>query len=122
MYNYGISLKWGVNMTQEEQTNVAATKKKFYKKWWFWAIIIIFVIAISSSGGKSKESVADTNKLATAQPASADTVKKPNVPVEYMSALAKAETYSATMHMSKQGLYDQLVSSYGEQFTPQAAQ
>ena len=44
------------------------------------------------------------------------------MPTEYISALKKAETYSDMMHMSKQGIYDQLVSEYGEQFSPEAAQ
>lgn len=46
--------------------------------------------------------------------------KKP--PVEYTNALRKAESYSKTMHMSKQGIYDQLTSEYGEQFPADAAQ
>ena len=41
---------------------------------------------------------------------------------EYKNALKKAETYSNTMHMSKQGIYDQLTSEYGEQFPADAAQ
>lgn len=44
------------------------------------------------------------------------------VPVEYESALTQANQYSDLMHMSKQGIYDQLVSEYGGQFTPEAAQ
>lgn len=44
------------------------------------------------------------------------------MPTEYISALKKAESYSDMMHMSKQGIYDQLVSEYGEQFSPEAAQ
>lgn len=47
---------------------------------------------------------------------------EPAVPVEHMSALKKAQTYSDLMHMSKAGLYDQLTSEYGEQFTAEAAQ
>lgn len=46
--------------------------------------------------------------------------KKPSV--EYTNALRKAETYSKTMHMSKQGIYDQLTSEYGEKFPADAAQ
>ena len=38
------------------------------------------------------------------------------------NALASAENYSDTMHMSKQGIYDQLTSEYGEKFTPEEAQ
>lgn len=45
-----------------------------------------------------------------------------DVPREYKNALAKAESYSSMMHMSKQGIYDQLTSEYGEKFTPEAAQ
>ena len=44
------------------------------------------------------------------------------VPAEYESALKKAQSYSDMMHMSKAGLYDQLTSEYGEQFSAEAAQ
>ena len=44
------------------------------------------------------------------------------VPQEYRNALQKAEIYSDTMYMSKQGIYDQLVSEYGENFPAEAAQ
>lgn len=62
------------------------------------------------------------------QPKSAETTKqttKPkeaSVPAEYNSALAQAETYSDTMHMSQKGIYDQLTSDYGGQFSAAAAQ
>ncbi len=45
-----------------------------------------------------------------------------SVPTEYQSALTKAGTYSDMMHMSKQGIYDQLTSEYGEDFSAEAAQ
>lgn len=45
-----------------------------------------------------------------------------NVPTEYKSALKKAESYSETMHMSKAGIYDQLISEYGEKFSVEAAE
>lgn len=38
---------------------------------------------------------------------------------EYENALKKAEMYAKTMHMSKQGVYDQLTSEYGENFLRQ---
>lgn len=41
---------------------------------------------------------------------------------EQKNALKKAETYSNSMHMSKQRIYQQLTSSYGEGFTNEAAQ
>ncbi|MCU1544942.1 MAG: hypothetical protein JWP30_42 [Homoserinimonas sp.] len=46
----------------------------------------------------------------------------PAVPVEYMSALNKADSYANMMHMSKAGLFGQLTSEFGEQFSPEAAQ
>lgn len=45
-----------------------------------------------------------------------------NVPTEYKSALRSAKNYSDMMHMSKQGIYDQLTSEYGDKFTAEAAQ
>ena len=44
------------------------------------------------------------------------------MPQEYKSALKKAKLYSDTMHMSKAGIYNQLTSDYGEQFSAEAAQ
>lgn len=46
----------------------------------------------------------------------------PDVPSEYLSALEKAKSYNEFSHMSKQGLYAQLTSEYGEQFSAEAAQ
>ena len=48
--------------------------------------------------------------------------KTETIPAEYKSALNKATMYANTMHMSKQGVYDQLVSEYGEKFSATAAQ
>lgn len=45
-----------------------------------------------------------------------------NIPEEYRSALSKANDYSNIMYMSKTAIYDQLISDYGEKFTPAEAQ
>lgn len=63
-----------------------------------------------------------TQKATSATPTSEPESKKPDVPAEYISALNKATSYANTMNMSKQGVYDQLVSTYGEQFSAEAAQ
>lgn len=42
--------------------------------------------------------------------------------IEYLNALKKAELYSDTMYMSKQAIYNQLISPYGEKFPKDAAQ
>lgn len=44
------------------------------------------------------------------------------VPAEYRSALAKAKSYDKSSHMSKERLYHQLTSEYGEKFSAEAAQ
>lgn len=41
---------------------------------------------------------------------------------EYKNALIKAKSYAEVMNMSKQAIYDQLISSYGEGFEKDAAQ
>lgn len=46
----------------------------------------------------------------------------PDVPLEYKNALEKAESYSKHLHMSKQEIYEQLISEYGNSFPPDAAQ
>ena len=46
--------------------------------------------------------------------------KKPTIGQQ--NALKKAKTYSDYMHMSKSGIYQQLVSEYGEGFTEEEAQ
>ena len=42
--------------------------------------------------------------------------------MEDKNALAKAESYSSIMHISKAAIYDQLTSSYGEGFPAESAQ
>jgi hypothetical protein len=62
------------------------------------------------------------NQIQTQTTQKPATPPKPSVPAEYTSALAQADSYANTMHMSKQGVYDQLVSEYGGQFSAAAAQ
>lgn len=62
------------------------------------------------------ESVADSSEEETSQD---DT---PDVPADYKNALIKAQSYIDTMHMSEAGIYNQLTSEYGEQFTESEAQ
>lgn len=47
---------------------------------------------------------------------------EPKVPQEYLNALEQAQSYSDTLHLSKQGIYDQLTSEYGGKFPAEAAQ
>lgn len=48
--------------------------------------------------------------------------EKKDIPTEYKSALTKAKLYADNMNMSKQSIYEQLTSEYGEKFSAEAAQ
>ena len=97
-------------------------------------ILILFVIGLIGSAGKGGSSSTATptvpakttetanNPVVTAQPTATSVNKQPSVPAEYKSALNKATSYGNTMHMSKRGVYDQLVSDFGEKFSAEAAQ
>lgn len=117
----------------------AKNKKPFYKKWWLWVIVAIVIVAIAGGSGdttadantKQLETTVQNEEQGTEQKTAKDTeepkteepkTEEPQVPQEYKNALAKAESYSSMMHMSKQGIYDQLTSEYGEKFPADAAQ
>lgn len=88
-------------------------------------LILIGLITMSFVACSSQEqSNVDSNTTQTQveEKKESEATKEDDVPTEYKSALRQAETYSDTMHMSKQGIYDQLVSEYGGQFTEEAAQ
>ena len=116
-------------------------KKPFYKRWWFIAIVSIVVIAAigqaleegKTSGSKSasqtqsapeaKAAPQDQSAPETAAPAAVPTPEaEPKVPREYQNALESAKSYSNVMHMSKKGIYNQLISPYADKFPAEAAQ
>lgn len=61
-----------------------------------------------------------TENPTTEAPSTSD-AKKDDVPREHRKALKTAENYSKRLHLSKQGIYDQLISE-AEGFSPEAAQ
>lgn len=123
-------------------------KKPIYKRWWFIAIVVVFVIGIfgnlggekktevkddettevsSSSEAEIEETVVSEEEIEESEPVVETKIEEskpaePAVPIEYKNALRKAKRYSEMMHMSKQAIYDQLTSEYGEQFPAEAAQ
>ncbi|QTH60574.1 Ltp family lipoprotein [Corynebacterium hindlerae] len=74
---------------------------------------------IAPEAAQGQETPQDSQGQETPQAAPLDV---PKATKEQKSALRKAESYSSRMHMSKQGIYDQLTSQYGERFSPEAAQ
>lgn len=116
---------------QSEDGKVYVEKKPIYKRWWFITIIVLFLIGgcsslFTSSPDDSSQSSESTSEKVTSEKTTeqkpAETSKENDVPKEYKNALRKAESYAKTMYMSKAGIYDQLTSSAGEGFTPEAAQ
>ena len=108
-----------------EKTKV---KKPIYKRWWFIVIVVLLVLGIIGSifgddsdkdASQPKEETQTEQK--TDKPAE-EKKEEPSVPAEYKAALKSAESYSEIMHMSKQGIYDQLISDAGDKFPPEAAQ
>lgn len=103
-------------------------KKKGKAKWIVLAVVVVVIIAAIAGGGNdntsqtpsSEDPVATSEQSASNQETSEEK-KDADVPTEYKNALKKAETYSKTMHMSKEGVRDQLVSEYGEKFTQEEA-
>lgn len=91
------------------------------------SVFVSLVTACTSSGNQTP--VSDTQSAGmedSTQSPAVDTntsgTETKDVPTEYKSALKSAKTYSDMMHMSKQGIYDQLTSEYGGKFTAEAAQ
>jgi hypothetical protein len=89
-------------------------------------LIVVGIIASAAGGSKSTKTATNSSPSANTStataPAATPEAKKPAVPAEYKSALTQAGTYSGTLHVSKQGVYDQLVSEYGGKFSAEAAQ
>lgn len=116
---------------KDENGNVYVKKKPFYKKWWVWviAVLVLFFI-VDSLGGSDKDTSTKTgkteakseNKSTTDSTESNEPAPEKEVPVEYTSALKKANSYAKLMFMSKIGIQNQLTSEYGDKFSPKAAQ
>lgn len=111
--------------------NIVPKKKFFYKKYWLLALVITAAVTV---GTGCVNDITETNALESSTNSKVSDIKEKvsdvadeikeeaSVPMEYKNALKKAEIYSKTMHMSKQAIYDQLVSEYGENFPAEAAQ
>ena len=100
-------------------TSCGKDQRNFFMKHKILTGILVLAIigAIGSDGGDNANSSMDNQSKEVAQNTEVE-----SVPTEYKSALKQAKTYSDVMNMSKAGIYDQLTSEYGGQFTEEAAQ
>jgi Host cell surface-exposed lipoprotein. len=73
---------------------------------------------------RTDQSVENTTAESTDSDSTSPTsyIPQPSVPHEYTLALEAAESYASSLSMSKQGIYEQLISEYGEGFSAAAAQ
>jgi len=92
-------------------------------------LVIGFYVMVFANGVSDTTQTAKTSPTATSATSeakqenkTAEPTKQPDVPRDFKSALNQAATYSKTMHLSKKGIYDQLVSEYGGKFSAEAAQ
>lgn len=102
-----------------EDGKVYVEKKPFYKRVWFWilVVLVIFIGSAAVSGGNNSSSSSSSSSSAKSSSSSSSHVSATKV-----AALKSAQTYSDTMHMSKQGIYDQLTSDAGDKFDDASAQ
>lgn len=100
-------------------------KQKGKTLWIVLGAVALFLVIVVAAAGGGSDSSSKKGSAKSSQSRAVSTQKKetaPSVPTEYRSALTKAKQYSSMMHMSKQGIYDQLTSEYGEKFSAEAAQ
>jgi hypothetical protein len=98
---------------------VYVQKKPFYKRVWFWILVVIVVFII---GGVMSGSSNNSSSSNTASSTSSSSSSSSHVSATKTAALKSAQSYSDTMHMSKQGIYDQLTSDAGDKFDAESAQ
>ena len=102
-----------------EDGKVYVEMKPVYKRVWFWilVVLVIFIGSAAVSGGSNSSSSSSSSSSAKSSSSSSSHVSATKV-----AALKSAKTYSDTMHMSKQGIYDQLTSDAGDKFDDASAQ
>lgn len=82
--------------------------------------LLLLVGCGSDASNNAVQNEQNTNQQAEIQ--TEEKEAESNVPAEYEAALKSAENYAKLMHMSKKGIYEQLISEYGDQFPEEAAQ
>lgn len=81
---------------------------------------VLMAFSLAACGGDSAPASDDGSEMEQQTEPAEEPAEE--VSREFKNALKSAKTYSDMMHMSKQGIYDQLTSEYGDQFEADAAQ
>lgn len=86
-------------------------------------LLAVSLTACGDTGTTTDTSTDEQTTTQTEQAEQTDTQEpEETVSKEFENALKKADQYANDMHMSKKGVYEQLTSEYGEQFTADEAQ
>lgn len=102
-----------------EDGKVYVEKKPVYKRVWFWILVVLVIFIGSAAVSGGNDSSSSSSSLSSAKSSSSSSS---HVSATKVAALKSAQTYSDTMHMSKQGIYDQLTSDAGDKFDDASAQ
>lgn len=127
-------------MTEAQRKAVESYNSKKKKKWSVPKIILAVVLALAIGRTVAYKYIDysynqrkgyRTNKTSTTKNTDTTNQSKteekqieadPALSHEYRNALESARVYSEMMNMSKKGIYDQLISEYGDKFPKDAAQ
>lgn len=102
----------------DKNGNTFVEVKPWYKRWWIWVIAVVIILAIIGSIAGNNDDDSSSSKGSSSTQVS----HKSHATAQQKAALASAKTYSDDMHMSKQGIYDQLTSDDGDKFKDSDAQ
>ena len=102
------------SITKKEQTTTVKATEKATEK-------------VAEKATEKPTEAPTTEEPTTEKPTEKPTEKETEppteaIPREYSNALRSAEQYNKTTPMSKAGLFEQLTSEYGEQYSEEAAQ
>lgn len=121
--NKGLTNEELLARQQQQFEEYKEQEKKGKKKKWFWGcggclvfVIIMGIIFASCSASMVNEVDKEINKD------SSEVEKDDDASKGQQAALNSAKTYADTMHMSKDGIYDQLTADAGDQFSEEEAQ
>lgn len=100
--------------------------KKIYELWGVLLIGVFFIFALIATNAlnddtKFKHSSENTAVKNAPQKNVDSTTNEKNLPREYYVALNKAETYAESLDISKNAIYEQLISKKGDNFHKAAA-
>lgn len=85
-------------------------------------LIMAVIMMFTACSSNEPENITEGNDVISESKSVEVVEEKDDVSMEYKNALISAQNYSDLMYMSKAGIFNQLISEYGDQFPEDAAQ